>query len=70
MHLFVGEVDPTSVTREPNIFPQQVELQSRAGKSVCKGFEYPLPLCVPCFRSKNVHVGIAAFDFTPHHTPY
>ncbi len=32
-------------------------LRSRAGKSVCKGWEYPLPLYVPSFYSKNVHVG-------------
>jgi hypothetical protein len=44
MHLPIGEVNTTSVTRELNIFLQQVQLQSRAGKSECKGFEYPLPL--------------------------
>ncbi len=32
-------------------------LQSRAGKSVCKGGEYPLPLYVRCFIFENVHVG-------------
>ncbi len=33
-------------------------LQSRAGKSVCKGWEYPLPFYVQSFYSKNVHVGL------------
>jgi len=33
-------------------------LRSRAGKSVCKGWEYPLPLYVLSFYSKNVHVGL------------
>jgi hypothetical protein len=32
-------------------------LQSRAGKSVCKGWEYPLPLYVLSFIFENVHVG-------------
>ncbi len=32
-------------------------LQSRAGKNVCKGGEYPLPLYVLSFVVKNVQVG-------------
>jgi len=32
-------------------------LQSRAGKSVCKGGEYPLPLYVLRFIFENAHVG-------------
>jgi hypothetical protein len=32
-------------------------LQSRAGKSVCKGGEYRLPLYVLSFIFENVHVG-------------
>jgi hypothetical protein len=32
-------------------------LQSHAGKSVCKGWEYPLPLYVLRFIFKNVHLG-------------
>jgi hypothetical protein len=31
-------------------------LQSHAGKSVCKGREYPLPLYVLSFIFENVHV--------------
>jgi hypothetical protein len=32
-------------------------LQSRAGKSVCKGGEYPLLLYVLSFIFENVHIG-------------
>jgi hypothetical protein len=32
-------------------------LQLRAGKSVCKGGEYPLPLYVLRFVFENVHMG-------------
>jgi hypothetical protein len=32
-------------------------LQSRAGKNVCKGGEYPLTLYVHSFIFENVHVG-------------
>jgi hypothetical protein len=33
-------------------------LQTRVGKSVCKGWEYPLPLHVLSFMFENVHVGL------------
>ncbi len=42
-------------------------LQSRAGKSVCKGGEYPLPLYVLSFMFENVHVGlITCCEAWPH----
>jgi hypothetical protein len=32
-------------------------MKSRAGKSVCKGWKYQLPLYVLSFIFENVHVG-------------
>jgi hypothetical protein len=32
-------------------------MQSRAATSVCKGWEYPLPLYMLSFIVENVHVG-------------
>jgi hypothetical protein len=36
------------------------QLQSRAGKRGCEGWEYPLPLYMLSFIVKNVHVGAVA----------
>jgi hypothetical protein len=41
---------------QKGVWPRS-RLQWRAGKSMCKGGEYPLPLFVLSFIFENVHVG-------------